>query len=190
MPMSSAVLFQWVLLPRLIFIARLIDVSLDTMRILFISRGRRLVAAILGFVQVLIWLMAIRQIFLNLSNPVCFIAYAAGFASGTWTGALIEEKLALGIQVVRVIVNKDASELIKSLKERGWGVTTVDGHGALGAVSVIYTIVQRHYVRKVIEVVMETHPKAFYTVEDIRSSSDRLSIGSRNLLRRGIQARR
>ncbi|MGE5279485.1 MAG: DUF2179 domain-containing protein [Deltaproteobacteria bacterium] len=165
-------IFPLYVLPLLIFLARVTDVSMDTMRIIFIARGRKAIAPVLGFIQVLIWLMAIRQIFLNLSNPVCYVAYAAGFATGTWVGILLEEKLAIGVQVVRIITRKDATELLEFLSSRGYGVTHVDGHGATGHVSIIYTIVRRQEVRRLIEAVTRFNPRAFYTVEDIRSMNE------------------
>ncbi len=165
-------MFQWIVLPLLIFLARVTDMSLDTMRILFISRGKKAIAPVLGFVQVLIWLLAIRQIFLNLSNPICYVAYAGGFAAGTWVGMLLEEKLAIGVQVIRVITRMDATQLIRFLKEAGYGVTFVDGHGTTGTVSIIYTIARRQEIPRIIEAVTRFNPKAFYTVEDIRSMSE------------------
>jgi len=174
-------MFQWVVLPLLIFLARVTDMSLDTMRILFISRGKKVIAPFLGFVQVLIWLLAIRQIFLNLSNPACYVAYAGGFAVGTWVGMLLEEKLAIGVQVVRVISRVDAAELISFLKDQGYGVTYVDGHGATGKVSIIYTIAKRQEIPAIIEAVTRFNPRAFYTVEDIRSLSEgSASVGGRS----------
>lgn len=168
--------YQWIIVPLLIFTARVIDVSMDTMRILYISRGKRMIAPALGFVQVLVWLMAIRQIFLNLSNVACYVAYAGGFATGTWVGMIIEEKLAIGIQVVRVITHKDATELIEFLKKQGYGITSVDGQGATGRVNIIYTIAKRQEIPCVISIIERFNPKAFYTVEDIRAISDTFSL--------------
>ena len=87
--------FAFVVVPILIFAARALDVSIGSVRVIFLARGRR-VAAILGFFEVLIWLVVITQIMQNLSNPVTYIAYAAGFATGTYVGILLEGKLALG----------------------------------------------------------------------------------------------
>jgi uncharacterized protein YebE (UPF0316 family) len=154
---------------------------MDTMRILFISRGKRIIAPLLGFVQVLIWLLAIRQIFLNLSNVACYIAYAGGFATGTLVGILLEEKLAIGIQVIRVITRHDATKLIEVLKQQGYGVTSVDGHGTSGKVNIIYTIVKRQDIPKVVSLIVRFNPKAFYTVEDVRRTSEAI-VSSRNSL--------
>lgn len=164
-------MFQWVILPLLIFLARIVDVSLDTMRILLFSRGQRNIAPVLGFIQVIIWLLVIRQIFLNLSNPICYVAYAGGFATGTWVGMLLEEKMALGSQIIRIITRKDAKQLIEFLRNQNFGVTTVDGQGATGKVNIIYTVIKRQDIAKVIEIIMRFNPKSFYTIEDIRTMS-------------------
>ncbi|MFH1093022.1 MAG: DUF2179 domain-containing protein [Candidatus Omnitrophota bacterium] len=163
--------FQYVVLPLLIFLARVCDVSMDTMRILFIGRGKRLIAAMLGFVQVLIWLLAIRQVILNISTPLYYLAYAGGFATGTWIGIMLEEKLAIGIQVIRVITHKEASNLIEFLKDKGYRLTYVDGYGTKGKVSIIYTIVKRQAIRDVIDIIVRFNPQAFYTIEDVRTMS-------------------
>jgi len=170
--MTESSLFQWVLLPLIIFCARILDVSIDTIRIMLFSRGRRYLVALLGFVQVLIWLTVFRQIILHLSNWICYVAYAGGFATGTFIGMLIEEKLAIGYQVLRVITRKDAKELIGHLKERNYGVTALDGEGATGKVNIIFTIVKRVELETVIEIVKKFNPNAFYTIEDIRSVSN------------------
>lgn len=167
--------FQWVILPILIFLARVADVSLDTIRILLMSRGKKIIAPLLGFAQVVIWLLAIRQVFLNLSNIACFLAYAGGFAAGTWVGILIEERLAIGIQVIRVITRKDAVQLIGYLKTQGYGVTSVEGQGTTGKVNIVYTIVRRQEIPKVINIVRCFNSKAFYTIEDIRVISENAS---------------
>ena len=190
MPLSDSFLFQWIILPFLIFLARVSDVSLDTMRILFISRGKRLIAPLLGFVQVLIWLLAIRQIILNLSSPVCYIAYAAGFATGTWVGILLEERLAIGIQVIRVITREDAAKLIEFLRTQGHGVTIADGHGATGKVSIIYTIVKRQDIREVVDIINCFNPKAFYTIEDVRAVSEATACPGRYSFKKSVRTRK
>ena len=190
MPLSDSFLFQWIILPFLIFLARLSDVSLDTMRILFISRGKRLIAPLLGFAQMLIWLLAIRQIILNLSSPLCYIAYAGGFAAGTLVGILLEERLAIGIQVIRIITREDAAELIEFLRTKGHGVTTVDGHGATGKVSIIYTIVKRQDIREVVDIITRFNPKAFYTIEDVRAISETTVCPGKYSLKQAVRAQK
>ena len=164
--------FQWVILPFLIFLARVCDVSIGTARIILLSKGKKYLAPILAFFEIIIWLLAIRQVFLNMTNIACFLGFAAGFSLGNYVGILIEEKLAIGIQVIRVITRKDASPLVNFLTEKGYGVTSVDGQGATGKVNIVYTIAKRSEVPKVLSIIKEFNPKAFYTIEDIRSMSE------------------
>jgi uncharacterized protein YebE (UPF0316 family) len=160
-------LFAWVVLPLLIFIARVSDVSLGTVRVIFITRGLKYFAPIVGFFEILIWLLAIGQIMQNLSNPFCYIAYAGGFATGNYVGMWIAEKLSLGVVLIRVITNKDASELLEYLKSADYGVTSVDAHGSSGKVQVVFTIVPRREVASVVNLIKQFNPKAFYTIEEV-----------------------
>ena len=165
-------LAQWVILPLLIFAARIVDVSLGTLRIIFISRGKRLLAPLMGFFEVLIWLLAIGQIFKNLENPACYIAYAAGFAGGNYIGMAIESRLALGLQIVRIITKFFVPEMIQKLKARGYGLTILEGQGASGPVTVIFTIVKRKDLPEFVDIIQSVNPKVFYTVEDVRTAKE------------------
>ncbi|OGX38376.1 MAG: hypothetical protein A3C36_06255 [Omnitrophica WOR_2 bacterium RIFCSPHIGHO2_02_FULL_52_10] len=169
MPFLDSQAFHWVVLPLLIFLARVCDVSISTVRIILLSKGSRFLAPVLGFFEILIWLLAVRQIFLNLANPLCFIAYAGGYAIGTYVGILIEERLAIGFEVIRVITKKDAIELIAHLQAKNYGVTSMRARGSTGDVHVIFTIVKRSDALKVLKIIERFNPKAFYTIEDIRS---------------------
>ena len=163
--------FQWVVLPILIILARICDVTLGTMRIVFLSRGRRSIAPILGFMEVLIWLLAISQIMRNLSNPITYLAYATGFASGNYIGLWLEEKLAIGMVAVRVFLKKDSELLVQKLQDAGFGVTRLSGMGTQGAVDIIYTLIQRRSLSQVIDLIHQVNPKTFFAVEEIRSAS-------------------
>jgi len=170
--MSDLLLFNsafyvWFILPLLIFIARVADVSLGTVRVIFITRGLKYFAPIVGFFEILIWLLAIGQIMRNLSNPLCYIAYAGGFATGNYVGIWIAEKLSLGVVLIRVITSKDASELLEYLKSADYGVTSVDAQGSAGKVQVVFTIVPRREVTSVVNLIKQFNPKAFYTIEEV-----------------------
>lgn len=165
----SSELFRFVLLPAIIFLARICDVTLDTLRIIYVSRGMKYLAPLIGFFEVLIWLVAITQIFNNLTNPIYYIAYAGGFAMGNFIGILIEEKMAIGTVVIRIITQKDTSELIELLKGDGYGVTYVAAQGAMGPVQIIFTIVKRKAISRVLKMIRKCNPQAFYTIEDVRS---------------------
>ena len=160
--------FSYVILPLLIFVARITDVTLGTVRIILISKGKKSVVPFLAFFEILIWIIAISKIFQNLTNPVCYFAYAAGFATGTYVGMLVEEKLALGTQLVRIITQKNADELIRSLRENGFGVTSVKAEGTKGTVNIVYSVTERKSLPVLIDLVHRFNPNAFYSVEDIR----------------------
>jgi uncharacterized protein YebE (UPF0316 family) len=166
--------FIYVLLPLLIFCSRILDVSLDTLRIVFVSKGNKLVAPILGFFEIMIWLIAITRIMQNLDNIACYVAYAAGFATGNYIGLRIEQKLALGIRMFRIITQKDASSLIESLKEHGFSSTIIEAEGKEGGVHVIYSIVKRSDNQKIIEIINKFNPQAFYSIEDVIKINENL----------------
>jgi len=159
--------YTWFLIPFLIFIARIADVSMGTVRVIFVSRGFKYLAPVVGFFEILIWLLAIGQIMKNLSNPMCYIAYAGGFAMGNYVGICIADKLSLGMVLIRIVSKKDAIPLVEQLKEENYGVTSVDGHGTSGEVKVVLTIVPRREVKSVIEQVKKFNPNAFYTIEEV-----------------------
>ncbi|UCG34697.1 MAG: DUF2179 domain-containing protein [Candidatus Omnitrophota bacterium] len=166
-------IFTYAVIPLLIFIARILDVSIGTIRIISISRGVRVLAALLGFFEVLIWLVAITQIMRNLTNVVNYIAYAAGFGMGNFVGISIENKLAIGSLIIRVVTKKDATDLVGFLGSQRYGVTTVDAHSATGPVKVIYIVTRRTEAPKVISTIKKFNPQAFYIVEDVRFVAER-----------------
>lgn len=178
--------FKWVFLPILIFIARIVDVTVGTIRILFVSRGHKLWAPVLGFFEVIIWLLAIGQIMQNLTNWVCYIAYGGGFAMGNLIGITLEEKLAYGKLVVRIITGKDGDVLIQRLRRKGFGVTGINATGAQGKVRVIYLVIERSDLEKVTETVQRHHPKAFYTVEDTRMVQQGIFPEKKNFIERSL----
>ena len=162
-------LFTYLILPILIFLSRLIDVTIGTLRIIMVSKGQKLWAPFLGFFEVLIWLIAISKIFQNIDNWVCYVTYAAGFGTGNYIGLLLEEKLAVGIVKIQIITRKKANKLIKNLVAAGYGITYHEAQGSSEEVSIIYSIINRTEIQKVEEIVSTTNPKAFYSVEDVKS---------------------
>ena len=164
--------FGYIIVPILIVFAKIIDVSLGTIRIILVSKGSKSLAPILGFFEVLIWIIALGQVMQNLTNPINYVAYALGFSLGNYFGIIIESKLALGQVVVRIITNKDASELIEVLRNSNFGVTNLDATGSRGPVHMIFTVIQRSKVGCVVKIINDYNPKSFYSIEDIRYVSD------------------
>lgn len=158
----------WVIIPLLIFFARMADVSIGTLRIVFVSKGLKFIAPLLGFVEILIWLLAMSKIFQNLDVWFYYIAYAGGFAVGNYVGLTIEERLALGHLSLRIITSEPSEELAKKLTKEGYGVTYHEAQGSRGKVDIIYCILKRSDYNLVTRIINNYNPKAFYTIEDVR----------------------
>jgi len=163
--------FTFILLPVLIFLARVLDVSFGTIRVIFILRGRKYLAPVIGFFEILIWLVAIGKVMQNLNNVFCYIAYAGGFSAGNFMGMWIEEKLAMGTLIVQIITRQDASALMESLKSSGFGVTAVPAQGTTGQVHIIYSVIKRSALKDVVAVIKRFNPMAFYSIEDVKFAS-------------------
>lgn len=159
----------WVLIPALIFVARLIDVTLATMRHILVFKGSRKLVPVLGFVEVLVWLVAMTQVMQNLTNMASYLAWAAGFSAGTWFGMVLEEKLALGHQLVRIVSSGDCRELVQRLRRHRYGVTVVPAHGGSGPVEIILIATTRGKTGHLADTIRRFDPGLFFTIEDIRS---------------------
>lgn len=171
-------LFNWVVLPVMIFLSRMTDVTLGTLRHIFISKGLRKIVPFLGFFEVLIWLIVISQIMKNLNNFMCYFAWAGGFATGTFIGMKIDEKLALGMQVLRVITGEACDALVSELHKMNLGVTVMDGHGSKGPVKIIFTVIKRKDLAQVIKVIQDFNPNLFYSLEDVKMARQGVFPGS------------
>ncbi len=158
---------EFIMIPLLIFFLRICDVTLDTMRIIFVSKGFKAIAPLIGFFEVLIWVIAISRIFENLDNWFCYIAYAAGFATGNFVGMLLDEKLAIGHELIRIITKVDAGDLISTLRSEGYGVTFLKATGMQGEVGIIYIIINRKRLKHLVSLINKYNPKAFFTIENI-----------------------
>lgn len=153
----------------LIFALRVGDMSLDTLRVLFVMRGRKANAWIFGFFQAIIFVVAITSVLNNLDNPLNLIGYAAGFATGNVIGILIEERLAIGYTHLRVISPRLGDALAKTLREQGYAVTEISGRGKDGTVNVLSVSVLRKNVDKINKLIQEIDPGAFITSEEVRA---------------------
>ena len=165
-------IFAYVILPVMIFCARICDVTMGTLRVIFISKGIRYLAPFIGFFEVIIWLLAIGQVMNNLTNVVSYVAYGAGFATGTYIGMYIEEKISLGLTSVRIITKEDPQELMQYLRSHNYGVTSVDGEGTTGRVRMVFTIIRRQDLAHVVGIIQQFHPNAFYSVEEVKSVTE------------------
>ncbi len=165
-------ILKYFLLPFLIFFSRIFDVTIGTMRIIFLAKGKKKIVPLLGFLEVLLWLIVITKVMQNLENIFCYIAYAGGFAAGNYVGMFIEEKLALGLNLVQIVAVKDTYKLRAALEEKGFGYTIVYAKGKEGDVTIIYTVVKRVSLDNVLKIIHYFNPKAFYCVQDIKSVNE------------------
>ena len=168
----SDTLLDYMLMPLLIFFARVTDVSINTLRFMFMMNGKKNIVPILGFFEALIWLLAIGQIFQNIDNPLSYLAYAGGFAMGTYVGMTIDEKLALGRVLVRVITPNSLPTLLEFMKEKNYRFTSVDAEGRYGKVNLLFTVMKRDQLPEFISRVKQLDEKAFYTIESVKRVSE------------------
>jgi uncharacterized protein YebE (UPF0316 family) len=160
----------WLMLGNalLIFCLRLIDVSLGTMRMIMINRGRRKIAPLLGFMEVTIWVVAISQVITNLDNIFNILGYSGGFAIGTLVGMWIEDKLAIGYVEISIFSTTHGQKIVRKLRQADYGVTELTGNGRTGIVNLITTIVPRRDVKNIFQLVNQTDPKSFIAVDDMK----------------------
>ncbi len=168
----SDALFDYLIMPLLIFISRVADVSINTLRFMFMMNGKKKIVPILGFFEALIWLLAIGQIFQNIDNPLSYLAYAGGFAMGNYVGMTLDEKLALGRVLVRVITPNSLPILLEFMKEKNYRFTSVDAEGRYGKVNLLFTVMKRDQLPEFISRVKQMDEKAFYTIESVKRVSE------------------
>jgi len=163
-------LLEYPWLPFFVFFARICDVTLGTLRIVFISKGKKFLAPLFGFIEVLIWIAIIGQILQHSAGDIIsYIAYATGYAVGSFIGISVEERLALGLHLIRVFTRKDGAELVHRLNAANFGATTTGGQGVEGEVHIVETIVNRKNSSKVQSLISEYDTSAFFVVSDVRS---------------------
>jgi len=168
----SSDIFSFLILPLLIFLARICDVSINTIRIIYMLGGRRFTATLLGFFEAFIWLLVIREIFKHLDNWLCYVAYPAGFACGIFVGMIIEEKIAYGKVIVRIITRKDVTQLIQYLNLQHFRFTKVNAEGPDGNETLVFTVLERERLDDLLNKLKELIPTAFYTIEKVKAAAE------------------
>ncbi len=167
--------FDYFILPLFIFLAKITEVSIGTLRIIFVSKNNKLLSGITGFFEALIWLIVIAKIFENVSNVYSYLAYATGFAAGVVVGVMVEEKLAMGTVLVRIITQKEADLLIDYFKESNFRITYFEAISNKDEKSnIIYVVANRIDIGFLVKKIKTLNPKAFYTIEDIKFVSEKL----------------
>jgi uncharacterized protein YebE (UPF0316 family) len=158
-------------LPLYIFLAEVCVVTISTMRTIFVARGMKFLAPLLGMFEVSIWLFAIGEVMKHLNDLSCSAAFAGGFTLGNFLGILLEEKLAMGSVGIHIITHQDASRLIDALRAANYGVTRIEAEGATGQVHVLYTVIKRKELDRVLSIARRYHPNVFYSVDDLHSAA-------------------
>lgn len=151
-----------------IFVLRVADMTLDTIRVLFVVRGRKRLAWVLGFFQSLIFVIAISSVLANLNNPLNIIGYAAGFATGNVVGMLIEDRLAIGHIQFSIISPSLGAAIAEKIRSSGYAVTEIPARGQSGTVNLLQCSVQRKDRDHIETIILEVDPEAFVTAEDVR----------------------
>jgi len=160
--------YPWIL-PFFIFFGRICDVSLSTLRTVFIARGEKKLAPMIGFVEVFLWIIIIGQILSRANSLESYLAYAGGYAAGTYLGLSLESRIGLGFISIRVFTMKGGAELVRHLNAKGFGSTMVHGMGATTELDIVESVVGRKNIKAVEALIKEFDPQAFYIMEDVRA---------------------
>ncbi|MCX6696361.1 MAG: DUF5698 domain-containing protein [Methanoregula sp.] len=165
----SPEIYVWIILPLLIFFARICDVSLETIRVIYISKGIKYLAPIIAFFEIVIWLLAMEVVMKDLANIANFFAFAFGFAAGTYIGLVLEEKLSIGMVILRIVTPEESNEsIIAFMQQENYGITSMDATGSRGSVKMILSLVNRVDVPRIMAHLEKTNPTAFFSIEDVR----------------------
>ena len=185
----SSELFIYVVLPILIFLSRIFDQSIGILRIIFATKGLKIPAFVAGFLESLVWLIAISQIMNHLDNIFCYLAFAGGFASGNVVGIYLENRISMGFLIVRVIFQKDSDKTIELLREANFRLTTIDAMGMEQAVKMVFSTIMRSRLKEFLNILEKNNPNAFYTIEDVRKVKEGFSLKRESFFKRN-QARK
>ena len=166
-----------VLLAAAIFLARIIDVSMGTLRTILVFRSYRFLAALIGFFEVLIWLVAAGKVIQNLDSWYLAVSYAGGFAVGNIVGIWLESKLAMGSELVRVVSENRDILLAERLREQDYSIIEMAGQGEKCApVEILLAVEKRRNLPKLLRLISQTDPDAVYTISDVKRQYKRTAL--------------
>lgn len=154
-----------------IFLARIIDVSLGTVRMILVIRGDRLLASIIGFFEILVYTVALGMVVGSLDDPLKLTVFCLGFALGVFCGSVLEERLALGYRLIQVTISRDCQELAEELRAEGYPVTTWEAVGRAGPKMVLTIIIKRNLAKKIADRIYEKVPEAFVVIMEPKQFS-------------------
>ncbi len=155
-----------------IFCAKIVEVTISTIRLVYINKGEKLKGAILAFVEILIWLIVVSSVLTNIAaDPIKIFVYAAAFSLGNYIGVTIESKIAVGLASIQVVVNDDSGEIMAEvLRNQGFGVTIIDGRGINDSKkSLLFVQLKRKRIPEAVKIIQKSNPEAYITVNDIKS---------------------
>jgi uncharacterized protein YebE (UPF0316 family) len=156
----------------IIFCAKIIEVSISTIRLVLINKGERLKGAILGFVEIMIWLIVVSSVLNNITeDPIKVLIYAVAFSMGNFIGVTIESKIAVGLSSIQVVVNVADGEILADvLRDESFGVTILEGRGKDDSKkSLLFIQLKRKKIPEAVKLIKLTSPQAYITVNDIKS---------------------
>lgn len=182
--MEMLSVYSWVM-PLAIFFARVLDVTLGTLRTIMVFRGYRLFAAIMGFFEVAIWILASAKVLTDINQHWHLVFfYCAGYAAGNSFGIWVESKLAVGSALVTAVSETKYSQLVATLRDNGFSVTELAGKNCFNVpVGVVMVVEKRRNVKRIVRLIEESDPDAFYTIEDVRATHARCTINPRKASR-------
>jgi uncharacterized protein YebE (UPF0316 family) len=151
----------------LVFVLRVTDVSIGTLRVLYTVRGRRVLAACLGAMEAGVFIFAISRVFKHVDSPLAMAGYALGFAAGTALGITMEKWIGSGYILARIISLEKWADLLEALRQAGFGVTKFSGEGRGGPVLMLFVVAQRRRGSRLLELIRAADPAAFVTVENV-----------------------
>lgn len=170
---TNETLYSLIILPILIFIARIIDVSFGTITVIFVSQGLKRLAAITSFFEIFIWIIAAKEVLTGNNSFILILAYCLGHGMGTYVGISITEKLSIGKVAVRLFLKENSTNLLEELKEKNFGITIFNAQGRTKTHSqLIYSILPIKDLPKIIKIIKKHNPKAFYSIETVKKISE------------------
>jgi len=175
--------YPW-LLPFIIFFGRIIDVTLGTLRIIFVSKGEKYKAPLIGFFEVFVWIVIISQILARANDMLSYFSYAAGYASGNYVGILIEKRIAYGIVLCRIYTQKNGMKLVQILNQPNFGATLRHGVGSSNEVDIIEAVIDRKEMKTIVRTLNVFDSNIFYVVEDVRTRQNGIFPKRKNILSR------
>jgi len=166
---TDSEVFRWVILPLLIFLARICDQTFATLRLIFLTKGLKRIVPFFAFFEAMIWLIAISQILSHLDNWATFVAYGLGYATGNYVGMVFEERLSIGSVIIRIFPKERIPEFIEVFQTHNYGYTIINAEGSTGELKIIFCIVRRKYLPHLIAQINAIDDNTFYTIEEVKT---------------------